>query len=294
VPRYQTPEPIAVTVELVVGDIRLTASDRTDTVVEVRPADPADNNDVKAAEQIRVELTDGRLLVKAAKQWRHYTPFGPNATVDVVIDVPTGSALSGDSSMGNLTTEGELGDCRFKTSMGHLRVDHAGAVVLKTSHGNVTVDHADGNAEVSTGSGDIRLGEIGGDAVIRNSNGDTALGVVVGDLRVKSSNGNVSVERAGGTVVARTASGDLRIGEVRRRVVELRTACGEIEIGIRPGTAAYLDVHTPHGRIHNDLDVTAGPGELDGTVEVRARTGAGDIAIRRSAPAPTAQQLEET
>jgi DUF4097 and DUF4098 domain-containing protein YvlB len=294
VPRFETPRPIAVTLELVLGDVRLTASDRSDTVVDVRPANPADDNDVKAAHQVRVEFADGRLLVKASKQWRHYTPFGPNATVDVVLDVPTGSTLTGDMSMGNLTAEGELGDCRFKTAMGHLRVDHAGTVTLKTSHGNITVDRAAGNTDVSTGSGDVRLGEIDGVAVIRNSNGDTVVGTVTGDLRVKASNGDVAVERADRTVVARTASGDLRIGEIRRGAVELRTAAGEIEVGIRPGTAAYLDVHTPYGRIHNALDDTDGPDGRDETVEVRARTGAGDIVIRRSAPAATAQQLEDS
>jgi hypothetical protein len=38
-PTFDTPEPIAVTIELVVSYVRITASDRTDTVVEVRPSD---------------------------------------------------------------------------------------------------------------------------------------------------------------------------------------------------------------------------------------------------------------
>ena len=38
--RFDTPDPISVTVELAVGDIRIEASDRADTVVEVRPRDP--------------------------------------------------------------------------------------------------------------------------------------------------------------------------------------------------------------------------------------------------------------
>ena len=95
-------------------------------------------------------------------------------------------------------------------------------------------------------------------------------------------------------MAARTASGDLRVGEVRRGVVELRTAAGEIEVGVRPGTAAYLDVQSQHGRIHNALDTADGPGDGGDTVEVRVRTGYGDIAIRRSAAVPTTQHLEES
>ena len=38
-PTFDTPEPITVVIDLSVGDVRITASDRADTVVEVRPTD---------------------------------------------------------------------------------------------------------------------------------------------------------------------------------------------------------------------------------------------------------------
>ena len=41
--------------EPVVGNVRVIASDRADTVVDVRPSDAANASDVKAAEQTRVE-----------------------------------------------------------------------------------------------------------------------------------------------------------------------------------------------------------------------------------------------
>ena len=42
-PTFETPEPISVSLELGVGDVRIAASERTDTVVEVRPSDPPKN-----------------------------------------------------------------------------------------------------------------------------------------------------------------------------------------------------------------------------------------------------------
>ena len=69
-PTFDTPEPISVTLEVGVGDIRIVASDRTDTIVDVRPSDPAKRSDVTAAEQTRVEYANGSLLVKAQKGWR--------------------------------------------------------------------------------------------------------------------------------------------------------------------------------------------------------------------------------
>jgi hypothetical protein len=49
-PTFDTPEPIAVHLEIGVGEIRIAAAARTDTVVEIRPADPAKKGDVTAAE----------------------------------------------------------------------------------------------------------------------------------------------------------------------------------------------------------------------------------------------------
>jgi DUF4097 and DUF4098 domain-containing protein YvlB len=292
-PTFETPGPIAMTVEVVLGDVRITASDRTDTVVGVRPRTASDRADRKAAEQVAVEYADGRLLVKGTKPWRHYTPFGTGGAVEVTLDVPTGSSLAGDLSMGALHGEGELGECRFKTSMGHIRLDHTGPLRLKTSHGDIVVDRAAGTVDVATGSGEVRIDEADGPVVVRNSNGDTRIGAVTGDLRVKAANGDIVVGRADRSVMARTACGDIRVGEVVRRVVDLRTGAGEIEIGIHPGTAAWLDVSSQYGRVHNALDAAEGPAPSDETVEVRARTAAGDIAIRRSEPATTTTRHDE-
>ncbi len=66
-PTFDTPEPISVTLDVGMGDIQVVASDRTDTVVDVRPSDPAKKSDVTAAEQTRVEYASGRLLGQGAE-----------------------------------------------------------------------------------------------------------------------------------------------------------------------------------------------------------------------------------
>jgi hypothetical protein len=40
-PTFDTPAPISVSVDIGAGNIEIIASDRADTVVEVRPANPA-------------------------------------------------------------------------------------------------------------------------------------------------------------------------------------------------------------------------------------------------------------
>ena len=281
-PTFDTPEPISLTVELGVGDLRIVASDRTDTMVEVRPSDPAKKADVTAAEQTRVEYAGGRLLIKAPKNWRQYTFRGGGESVDVQVELPAGSQLQGETGVAALRCQGRLGECRYKTGVGDIQLDRAGAVQLRTGVGDITVERAGGDAELTTGSGSLRLDGIDGTAVVKNSNGDTWIGRVTGDLRVNAANGRISVDQASGAVAAKSANGDVRLGEVAHGAVLAQTAFGKVEIGIRDGVAAWLDLNTRFGTVRNDLDTADRPAAGEEAVEVRARTSFGDITIHRS------------
>jgi hypothetical protein len=281
-PTFDTPGPIHVTLEIGVGDVRIVASDRTDTVVEVRPSDPAKPGDVTAAEQTRVEFTGGRLLIKAPKTWRRYTPRGGSESIDVELAVPSGSQLRGDAGLAALQCSGRLGECRYATGLGDVQLDETGPAVLKSGAGEITVEHVAGDAEISTGTGAVRVGRVDGAAMIKNSNGDTRIGDVAGHLRVNAANGHVSVASAHATVAVKTARGDIDLGEVERGAVVAQTAYGKVGVGIRDGVAAFLDLNTGFGHVVNALDAAGGPEPGDDTVEVRARSGFGDITIRRA------------
>src|SRR5215470_7317327 len=139
-PTFDTPQPISVRLSLgsVIANVRVTAGDRTDTTVDVHPVDASSKADLKIAEQTRVECSDGRLLVRAPKLG---SLFGRTGSVDVTIALPSGSQLQGEIGMGELLCEGELGECRFKTGYGEIRLDKAAAVDLTSASGDVTVDH---------------------------------------------------------------------------------------------------------------------------------------------------------
>jgi DUF4097 and DUF4098 domain-containing protein YvlB len=280
-PNYQTPEPISVTLELGIGDVRIAASDRTDTVVEVRPSDDTDESDVKAAQQVRVDYTNGTLRITGPKA-RAFDFSRKTRSVDVSIELPSGSQVSADMQAGDYRCAGRLGQCRLKTSAGNFRLERTGPLHLTTSAGHVTADAITGNAEISTGSGNVQIGEVQGTAVVKNSNGDTTIDTATGDVRVRAANGDIHVEHAGAGVDAKTSNGSIRLGEVVRGTVVLGTAMGDLDIGIADGTAAWLEVNTGFGQMRNQLDNTTRPGKADETVEVRGRTSYGDITIHRS------------
>lgn len=280
-PTFDTPQPISATVEPIVGNVHISASDRADTVVAVRPTDESDSSDVKAAEQTLVDFSAGTLTVKAPRL-RSLDFTNKSRSIDVTIELPAGSRVHGSTGAGNLYATGRLGECRYKAGVGHVQLDHAGDIHLTTGAGNVLVERVDGDAEITTGSGQVHLAQADGSVVVKNSNGNTAIGAVTGSVRVRSANGDIKVEHAAGAVDAKTANGSVRVLEVVRDTVVLETAMGDIEIGVREGTAAWLDVKTRFGHVHNSMDAATAPESTSDTVEVRAHTSFGEIHIRRS------------
>jgi Putative adhesin len=277
---YETPTPINATIDVAVGDVRLIASDRESTVVDVRPSDASNEEDVQRAHLTRVEYDDGRLLVKAPKSrtWRLRSDGG---SIDVTIELPGGSNVNATGQMTDFRCDGRFGDIRIKSGMGHIVLDEADTLSLKSGIGDISVDRVTGHADVTTGSGDVQLRELRSTAVIKNSNGDTWVGQVGGELRAQAANGSIRVDLAQAGVVAKSSNGDVRLGEIVRDTVVLETALGDLEVGIREGTAAWLDVRAAAGKVHNSLEAADTPGETDEKVEVRARTTAGDVVIRR-------------
>jgi Putative adhesin len=279
---FDTPEPISLDVEIGVGDIRIDARDRTDTTVEVRPSDPAKKGDVAAAEQTRVEYANGHLLVKAASNWRQWLPRRGGGSIDVQIESPTGSRVRTEAGVATLHGRGRLGECRCKVGVGGIQLDETGPVDVKTGAGDVTVERVVGKAGIVTGSGATRIGVVEGSASVKGANGDTWIGEVTGEARVSSANGTIAVDRAHEGVVAKTANGSVRLGEVARGAAVAQTAMGDVEVGIRDGVAAWLDLDTKFGNVRNELDDSQNPRADDETVEVRASTSFGDIVIHRS------------
>jgi Putative adhesin len=279
-PTFDTPEPITATIEIVAGDVRVVAGERNDTVVDVAPSDASNDEDRTAAEQTRVEYADGRLLVKAPKL-RSWLPGRTGGSISVTIELPQGSSVNGTGSLADFDGAGSLGECRLKTGIGRIELDRVQTLTIKSATGDVSVDHVAGHAEIRVGSGDVRVRKLDATAVIKNSNGDTWVGEAGGDLRVNAANGSIAVDLARATVDAKSANGDVRLGEVVRGSVVLETRLGDLEVGIREGTSAWLDVRSTAGKVHNALDATDAPEPSADTVEVRARTTVGDVVVRR-------------
>ncbi|MEV8595290.1 DUF4097 family beta strand repeat-containing protein [Streptomyces sp. NPDC052012] len=279
-PSFDTPGPISVTAHVDAGSLQFTAGDRTDTVVEVRPRDPKKDLDVRTADQTEVTYASGVLTVRTPKP--SLFGLGRTGVVDVTVDLPTGSRVDATGAWSQVLGEGRLGEVDVKTSSGDVRLDATGPLKLTAAHGSITVDRVEGPAEITTSSGSLRVGVVDGPAVLKNSHGTTIVGAATGELRVNGVNGDVDIARAEDSVTATNVHGALRVGEVVRGTVQLETNHGGVEVGVREGTAAWLDVSSGRGQVRNTLTASEAPGDSEETVKIRARTRYGNIDIRRA------------
>jgi DUF4097 and DUF4098 domain-containing protein YvlB len=210
-----------------------------------------------------------------------YVSFRDWGLVDVTIELPTGSSVDAKTGAGSFRADGEFGEVSARSGAGDIYVDRASARHLVSGAGRLTLESCTGDTLLVT-AGDMEIGLIDGSAQVKNLNGRTQIGEVTGSHKVKSANGDIVIDRTHRDVQGRTANGNIEIGQLVRGTVSLATASGAIDIGIAEGTAAWVDVGTQYGQVHNTLEPTGGP-ETGEKLEIRARTAFGDISVHRSA-----------
>ncbi|GAA4447803.1 DUF4097 family beta strand repeat-containing protein [Phytohabitans houttuyneae] len=266
-PEFTTPRPVTAVVKLPGGALEITAEERDSAVVDVQPYDdrPASH---EAAERTTVEMHGDTLTVSAPDGgWLARHP----AALLITIRVPLDSRL-------RLKTASADAACRGRFSA----VDATGA------SGDIYVEHVTGDAKVKIASGDVTAGRVDGELQVSGAAGDVTAQHVGGPIDTSVASGSIEIGSAGAGVKAKTASGHVRIGAARRGTVKVRTASGDVAVGVRTGTGVWLDLGTLSGRTTNDLDMTGGDGGGSGhELSVEVQTVSGDIEISR-APAEAA------
>jgi putative adhesin len=233
------------------------AGDRVDTVVTVSPTSPTKEADRRGAEETRVELDGSRLTIVTPRP--RFAVVGPKESVDVRVELPSGSRLTAEIALGTARTTGRLGATRIKALGGGVHVDTTGDLWLRAGHGNADVVVAEGDAEIGADHGQIRLGRVTGDAILKASHGSVRVGKVGGTLEAKLSYGDLEVDHAVGSVVAKTAYGSIRLDEVASGSVEAESGYGEVGVGVQAGVSAWLDLASKKGRIRNELEADGHP-----------------------------------
>jgi hypothetical protein len=215
--KFDTTGPVSVVLDIPAGSVRLIATDRADTVVEVLAADASKKRDAKAAEQTTVECRDGVLRIATAEAGK---VLGSSGSLQVTIELPAGSHVEGKAGAAELYTTGRLGDLAFEGGYRTVEIDEAASARLKVHMGEVSIGRLTGPAQIHNGKGDITVAE-----------------AVSGTVEVSTDMGNLSVAAAHG--VSATLDAGTSYGRVSN---SLRNA---------DGAAAALNIKatTSHGGI---------------------------------------------
>lgn len=213
---FDTPAPVSVLLDIPAGRIGLIAADRADTTVEVRPADPAKGRDMKAAEQISVSYADGVLRIQAPEAQKRV--FGNPGSVEVTVQLPTGSRVEAKAVAARFRGVGRLGEVAYEAAQGPVEIDEAAGTRLALQDGGITIGRLTGPARIGTAKGDIRIDEaVRGELVLSTQDGDisvTAAAGVSASLDAGTSFGRIdnALKNDGGTgldIRATTTRGDI-------------------------------------------------------------------------------------
>jgi hypothetical protein len=254
------------------AQVRVTASNRSDTVVRIEPINEASRKDVKVAERTKVDLTGGQLSVKTT------VSGDKNGSVAITIDLPTGSSLSAYLAHSDVHADGSFGACDLHMASGRVQLDRIGALQANIASGEVAIGHIGGRANIDGGAFAMRIGEVEGVVGLSNSGGRTWIGHASADVDLTSASCDFDIDRADGSVAATTASGAIRVGRMTHGQAKLMNGSGDIEVGISEGTAASVDINSERGSVRNSVTPEQNP-----AVSVHARTRHGDIIVHRAA-----------
>ncbi|WP_030235234.1 DUF4097 family beta strand repeat-containing protein [Streptomyces sp. NRRL S-350] len=212
--KFDTPAAITAVLDIPAGRVQLIAADRTDTTVEVRPANAGKNRDVQTAEQTTATYLDGVLHIR--------TPdagglFGAGS-IEVTVQLPAGSRVEAKAEAAELRVVGRLGDLSFDGAYRQTRIDEAASVRLTAVDGDIEIGRLTGPAEISTTRGDIRVNQAErGTVTLTTQSGNIAVGAAPGasaSLDAATAHGRISnTLRNDGTTAldirATTSHGDI-------------------------------------------------------------------------------------
>ena len=267
--QFDTPEPIALYVEIGKGRVRVHARESQQTLLEI---------DGEHADDVQVSFSNNELRVVGPKDGGGW--FGRDRDVYVDVELPTDSDVAVKTGSADIEVDGQVHDGRLKSGSGDIACDtFSGGARIDTGSGDIEISEAHAELMVKSGSGDISVGTCLGELNVSTGSGDVEVGTANARSVVKTGSGDLKVATANSDVSLSTGSGDLEIGSVRRGRVNVKGASSDVHIGIPTGTPVWADINTVTGSVRSNIESVGAPQEGQEHVELQARTVSGDIVL---------------
>ena len=252
---FATPEPPKLRFGIGAGRIEVETADVAETTVEVE----AIRGDV---EDLKVEQHGRDVVVESRKR------FGlkSDQEFDIRIRAPYGSEVDANVASAPFRATGRLSKLEVNTASGDVQVENVERdVKIHSASGHVQLGSVGGRTDVNTASGDVKVDSAGGGGTIRSASGD------------------VQIAEAARQVKLQTASGDMVISSIAEGSIDVKSASGDVRVGIKQGSRLHVDARSLSGDTTSEVELggveTATGGPL---VEVKGTTMSGDIRIVRA------------
>lgn len=276
---FETTGPINLKVELLVGDVRITATDQASTSVRLIPQGRGGE---ELAERFTVEARGNDVVVISPKMRdTGFLGFG-KGSIDVEVALATGSALDVRTGSGDITADGIVGDVRAVTGSGDITIQELASGDLKSGSGDLTTRTVRARLNAKTGSGDVVLDTAHGWVDLISGSGDVVVRRAEARVKAKTGSGDIAIAASVDDLDLLTGTGDVDLGGVHGGEVRAKTGTGDVQIGVVTGVAAFLDLNTVTGDVDIDLEETDGPGDADARASLSVHSGSGDIFVKRA------------
>lgn len=265
---FETHQPVQLHVELGKGSLHVTATDTTESHVEITGQD---------AERVEVRQDGRRISVVAPRRGGF---FGSDSSLAVGVTVPYESELALKTGSADITVDGTAGAVEVKSGSGDVRLaDLAGPGLVETGSGDVTIEVANSELRIKSGSGEVVVRHTESAVAVSTGSGDVRIGTASGPVAVKTGSGDLRVTEARTDVSLTTGSGDLVVATAHRGRLTAKGASGNVRVGIPAGVPVWTDISTVSGSIRSGLTGTGEPEDGADHVELRAKTVSGDIVL---------------
>ena len=264
---FTTPGTVVLDLDNPAGEIDVEAvAGSSETTVELEAHGDAEQLVEAARVEARATRDGGTEVIVHVPEERRFGIFRDSAEVRMSVRCPEGARLVVRSASADVRARG-----RFS------------AADVETASGDVEVDEVEGEVRAKAASGDLSFARVG-QGRLDTASGDIEVRLLEGDGRIRTASGDVTIGGAESSLDVSTASGDQQIDEVASGRVTLKSASGDVLVGVRRGVAVWVDASSMSGDTSSELDLGDEPtGADEGQgVEVRATTMSGDVRIVRA------------
>ncbi len=252
---FATPDPPKLRFGIGAGRVEIETADVAETTVEVE-AIRGNVEDLKVEQRGRDIVVEGRkrLGLKSDQEF------------DIRIRAPYGSEVDANVASAPFRATGRLSKLE-----------------VNTASGDVQVENVERDVKIHSASGDVQLGSVGGRTDVNTASGDVQVDSAGGGGTIRSASGDVQIAEAARQVKLQTASGDMVIGSIAEGSIDVKSASGDVRVGIKQGSRLHVDARSLSGDTTSEVELggveTATGGPL---VEVKGTTMSGDIRIVRA------------